>query len=539
MKVLPVILSVLAASLQFGLAQPAADTPPGSQPPADKPLVPAPGEVNGAAEASEPVNAPPLLDPTSLKRKNTSLVKVNVTSQPWNQRIPWQKSSPNTKRGLGVLLDGNRILVTGQIVADATYIELELADSGRRIPAKVKGLDYEANLAILEAASENTKAFFADLKPLQLDTSPNVGDLLETWQLGRVGELIITPLQINKVRTTRYVLETSLFLAYETIGIIRSEANSFTLPVIKNGKLAGLLLQYDSRDQTSTVLPAPIIEHFLKDMDDGEGYLGFPSLGVEFQQTLDDQFREYLGMKPGQQGVYVSNVSKDSSAEAIGVKKGDIVLSMNGFEIDSRGDYQDPQYGTLNMSHIVRGASYVGNELKIKVLRDGKELELSGKLTRKSPNDYVVPPYRFDRGPNYVIQGGLLFQELSLPYLQSFGENWRTSAPLRLVYAAQHTDEYEEQGRSKIVFLAATLPTRTTQGYENLGGLIVEKVNDRVIKDLKDLDEAFKNPKDGLHVIEFDTFPKVIYLDAFSTESDNLRLMDGVFRIGSLKRIEY
>jgi len=534
------VLSLMLSSHAFGQAvdappSPAQDgLPPSAPAPADpKP----PGNGNAADEDAEPVNAPPLIKSDIQAKKNTSLVKVNVTSQPWNERIPWQKASPSGRRGLGVLLEGNRILVTGQMVADATYIELELADSGRRLPAKVKGLDYEANLALLEVVGD-AKTFFADLTPLALDTKANVGDLLETWQLGRVGELIVTPLQINKVLTTRYVLETSLFLAYEAIGIIRSEANSFTLPVIKGDKLAGLLLRYDSKDQTSTVLPGPIIEHFLKDMDDGKGYDGFPSLGVEFQQTLDDQFREYLGMKKEQRGVYVGNVAKDGSAEAIGLKDKDIILEMNGHSIDSRGDYQHPDYGTLNMSHIVRGASYVGNDLTLKILREGKEETLKGKLTRKNPEDYIVPPYRFDRGPNYLIQGGLLFQELSLSYLQSFGDNWETSAPLRLVFAAKHSEPYEEAGRKKILILAGILPTRTTQGYESLGGLIVTNVNGKQVNDLNDLNEAFKNPEDGIHTVEFEDYPKKIFLDGFATESDNLRLMDGVYRISSLKRIE-
>jgi S1-C subfamily serine protease len=469
-------------------------------------------------------------------KDNASLMKVNVTYQQWNSRIPWQKTSPGARRGLGVLLEGNRILVTGQMVADATYIELELADTGAKLPAKVKTVDYEANLALLEPVAD-AQDFFKSLKPLGIETGANIGDELQTWQLGRVGDLIVTPLEINKVLTARYVLETSLFLVYETIGIIRSEANSFTLPVIKNGKLAGLLLRYDSKNQTATVLPGPIIAHFLKDNADGD-YQGFPSLGVEFQQTLDEQFREYLGMKEDQQGVYVGAVNKAGSAESIGLKEGDIILTMNGHKVDARGDYKDPVYGTLNMSHIVRGNSYVGDELKVKVLREGKEVELSGKLTRKNAKDFIVPPYFFDRGANYLVQGGLIFQELSLPFLQGFGEDWESNAPLRLVFVAKHTEEYEKAGRRKIVFLAGTLPTRTTQGYERLGGMIVTEVNGKAINDLADLDKAFKEPQDSLHTVKFEEFPRIIYLDAFATESDNLKLMDGVYRIGSLKRIE-
>lgn len=468
--------------------------------------------------------------------KNTSLVKVNVTSQPWNPRIPWQKTSPGGRRGLGVLLEKNQILVTGQIVADATYIELEQADSGRKIPAKVKAVDYEANLALLEP-SEPASDFFAGLTPTAIETDARIGDKLETWQLGRVGDLIKTPLEINKVLTSRYFLETSLFLVYETIGIIRSEANSFTLPVVKNGKLAGLLLRYDSKNQTATVLPGPIIAHFLKDIADGD-YQGFPSLGVEFQQTLDEQFREYLGMTKDQQGVYVSEVVKGGSAENIGLKKGDILLEMNGRKVDARGDYQDEKFGMLSMSHLVRGSSYVGDELKVKVIRDGKEQTLTGKLTRKNPKDFVVWPYLFDRGVNYLVHGGLIFQELSIPWLQSFGEDWESSAPLRLVHVARHTDDYEKKGRRKIVFLSATLPTRSTQGYERLGGIVVTKVNGQDINDLTDLNAAFKNAQDGIHTIEFEDIPKIIHLDALTAESDNLKLLNGVYRVSSLKRIE-
>lgn len=485
-----------------------------------------------AAKTDEPVVVAPIL----ATQRNTSLLKVNVTYQPWNFRIPWQKTPPGSRRGLGVLLEGNRILVTAQMVADATYIELEQAESGEKLTAKVKAVDYEANLALLEPA-QSAGEFFKELAPMTLNTAVAVGDELETWQLDRTGEVVITPLKVHKVQVARYFLESSLFLVYETIGIIRSEANSFTLPVIKNGKLTGLLLRYDSKNQTASVLPGPIIQHFLKDIAD-DNYQGFPSLGIEFQQTLDGQFREYLGMTKEQQGVYVGAVTSGGSADSLGIKEGDILMEMNGKKINARGDYKDPQYGSMNMSHIVRGNSFVGDELKVKVLRDGREMTLSGKLTRKKPKDYLVWPYLFDRGSNYMVMGGLIFQELSMPYLQSFGEDWESQAPLRLAYVAKHTEEYEKAGRKKLVFLGAALPTLATQGYERVGGLIVTKVNDRPINDLNDVNGAFKEPKNGIHKIEFEDFPKVIYLDALAAEKDNIKLLDGVYRIGSLKRIE-
>lgn len=468
--------------------------------------------------------------------RNTSLLKVNVTQQSWNQRIPWQKSSPTSRRGLGVLLEKNQILVTAQLISDATYIELEQADSGRKLPAKVKAVDYDANLALLEP-TEAPGDFFAGLKPMAIETNARIGDELQAWQLDRVGELIRSPVTINKILISRYFLETSMFLVYEANGIIRSEANSFTLPVIKGGKLAGLLLSYDSKNQTALVLPGPIIMHFLKDVADGN-YQGFPSLGIEYQQTLDEQFREYLGMKPDQQGVYVSAVTKGGSAESVGVKVGDIILEVNGHAVDARGDYKDAQFGRLNVSHLVRGQSFVGDKIRIKVLRDGKTETLTGILTRKLPKDFLVPPYNFDRGPNFLVHGGLIFLELSMPFLQSFGNDWESSAPLRLIFVTKHADEYEKRGLRKVVILSGALPTRSTQGYERLGGLIVTRVNGKQINDLADLDLALKEPQDGVSKIEFEEAPKVIYLDAITAERDNMNLLDGVFRLGTLKRIE-
>ena len=470
--------------------------------------------------------------------QNSSLVKVNATSQPYNLHLPWQKESPSGRRGLGVVLAGNRVLVTAQMAADATYIELELPESGQKMPAKVVAVDYEANLALLESpASDKQKAFFAGLKPMAVDASARIGDAVSILQTGRVGELIESPLLIGKVLTRRYNVEGSGFLVYEANGIIRSEANSFTLPVVKGGKLAGLLLSYDSKNQVTTILPAPIIEHFLKDVADGS-YEGFPGLGMELQSTQDEQFRDYLGLKPDAPGVLITTVMKGGSAEKAGMKKGDILLSINGYTIDSRGDYKDPQFGALSSSHLVRGRAYVGDKVEIKVIRDGKEVTLNGQLARRNPDDYLVLPYQFDKGPRYVLMGGLLFQELSRPYLDAFGEEQRGGAILRLARIATHPDKYEEEGRKKLVFLSMVLPTPSAQGYDKLGGQVINKVNGKAINDLNDLAEAFKNAKDTWHVIELDEFPHVLYLDTFNAERDNMRLLGGAYRIGSLKRLE-
>jgi PDZ domain len=471
---------------------------------------------------------------------NLSAVKINVTQQGFNVRLPWQKLTPTNKAGLGVLLPSNKILVTASLVQDASYIELEKPASGVRVAGKVAHVDYEANLALVEPLPGQL-AFLADLKPMQLAPSVRVGDDIQAWQLGRSGELVVTPLVVNKVFVGRYALPSSAFLTLEANGILRAEGANVTLPIVHNGKLAGLLLRYDSRNQSATVLPAAIIEHFLSDLAKGQ-YDGFPSVGLTGHTTLDPQFRDYLGLgtasasEPG--GLYVGGVSDGGSGQSLGIKAGDILLRINGKGIDSRGDVNEPFYGALHYSHLLRGDGFVGEQVEVDVQRGGQVITLQGKLVQKKLKDFVIPAMLADSGPNYVVHGGLIFQELSLPYLQSFGDDWEATAPPGLVRAASNTGELEKKGVRRVVFLSAVIPVPGAQGYQQLGATIVERVNNQALKDLNDLQNALKSPIAGVHKIEFDESPRTIFLDALQAEKDNLELTQGNYRIGQLVRIE-
>ena len=74
----------------------------------------------------------------------------------------------------------------------------------------------------------------------------------------------------------------------------------------------------------------------------------------------------------------------------------------------------------------------------------------------------------FDRGPKFSIIGGLVFQELSVPFLKLFGNDWQSRAPIKLLMAHANPEMYEKEGRRKLVILTRTIPTPATLGYERL-----------------------------------------------------------------------
>ena len=301
------------------------------------------------------------------------------------------------------------------------------------------------------------------------------------------------------------------------------------------GKLAGLLLSYDSKEQISEILPAPIISRFLDDLSDGE-YAGFPNLGLSYAQTLDEQLRKFSGIAGEDGGIFVRSVSKDSSAGKGGLKEGDVIMSVGGNAIDSRGFYDDPDHGKISFSHIVRGNARVGDVVEFDIVRDGKPKKLKVELMRRDPDQFLVDPYMYDRGPRFMIFGGLIFQDLTLPYLQAWGNDWKTRAPFKLVHAQAHPDQYEEDGREKLVFLSQVLRTPSTLGYEGLGALIVTKVNEQPINNIRDLAAALAKPlENNIHKIEFTDFPNVIYVDDRIARAINAELLQrGISQIERL-----
>jgi len=465
---------------------------------------------------------------------SNSMVRVNATLQSYNFIRPWEKGAPTPRRGLGAVIKGNRVLITAELVVNSTYIELERADNGRKTPAKIVGLDYEANLAVI-APSDDKSDILADLPALDIDNTTRNGDNIDVWQIEDNGEGVATSLRVLRATVGNYFIPGSVLLVYQVKGSLQYRANSFTLPATRNGKLVGLLLSYDSKDQTSQILPAPIISQFLADLDDGQ-YDGFPNLGLSYAQTIDDQLRKFAGIDKMDGGVFVRSVVEGSSAGQAGLKEGDIIMSIDGHAIDSRGFYDDKDYGKLSFSHLVRGSASVGDKVKLSIVRDTKPQELELTLMRRAPDDFLIDPYMYDRGPRFMIFGGMIFQDLTLPYLQAWGGEWKTRAPFKLVHAQAHPSQYEEDGRDKLVFLSTVLRTPSTLGYESLGSLIVTKVNDKPIGNIGDLAKALETPlKDGIHKIEFTDYPKVLYLDDRVARMVNAELLQrGISQIQRL-----
>jgi S1-C subfamily serine protease len=470
---------------------------------------------------------------TVVKPKELSLVRVNVTGQAYDYIRPWQKRAPFQKRALGAVLPQGRVLVTADLVANQNYVELERAESGEKSAATVVVADYEANLALLEPTD---KKFLSGLTPLQLALDTVVGDRLAAWQLEPTGALVGTEGLVTTIQMTRYPADLGQFLTYRISISMQYRDNSYTVPLVKNNKLAGLLLRFEPRTQVLDAIPAPIIAHFLKDAE-SQQYRGFPFAGFGFFPTRDPQLRTFAAQTGKAAGVYVTSVEPDMPAAKAGLKVGDIVLSVGNNEIDQNGNYVDPLYGKIEFTNLITARGYVGDSMPLQIQREGKAMQLSLALDHRDASDYVIPPYTIDRAPLYYILGGLVFQELSRQYLREWGANWLKDAPQRFVYKDRFQGELYPEGNRRVVVLTQVLPANNTIGYDEMAYLTVTKINNKEIKSLADVAAAVKQPLDGFIKVETEEDPKQIELEAAAVEAEAAALQQN-YSLPSLQRLE-
>lgn len=471
-------------------------------------------------------------DAPAVKPQQVSLVRVNVTGQAYDYFRPWQKRAPFSKRALGAVLSGDRILVTADLVTNQNYVELERADSGEKTAASVEVVDYESNLALLRPQD---KKFLAGLPPLALATDTIVGDRLSALQLESTGALVVTEGLLTGVQVSRYPADVGQFLTYRLSISLQYRDNSYTVPLVRDNRLAGLLLRYDPRSQLMDVIPIPVITHFLKDATKPE-YAGFPSIGFDSFPVRDPHLRAYVKMRPNAGGVYVTGVEPGSAAQKAGLQVGDVITAINNFDLDQNGNYQDPLYKKLDYSNLLTTRSYTGDKIALKIFREGKASQLDLTLDHRAPEDFIIPPYSHDEAPHYLILGGLIFQELSRQYLREWGGSWVKDAPQRFVYLDRFQWELFPEGKRRVVVLSQILPVNGTVGYDDFGYLVVKNVNGHDIKSLADLAAAVKEPVNGFHEIRTQEDPKIIVLDAKQAETDAPALREN-FGITELEKL--
>ncbi len=462
------------------------------------------------------------VSPAAAARRESyelNVVALSVTYQGWNEDRPWAKTRPGVRNTSAVVVGGGRLLTTAQMVEDATFIQADKFGRSSRAHPRVLFVDREVDLALLAV---DDPAFFADLKTAPLaEHTPTEGTLRSVrWRnqqlesaASRVKGFLVEASHLGHVEHPFLTVQTDL------------DAGGWAEPVFADGRLVGITVSQN--EQRGRVIPIEIVARFLERAAQPATYRPFPVFGTLWQLNTDPAVAPWLGQSGEPRGILVRQVPWGSSGCGV-LKPWDILLSIDGRPIDAEGFFPHPDFGQLRFPAIFVADRVPGDAVAIQVLRGGRIVDLAMTLRAYPVAQALIPSRGGPDPPSYLVAGGLVFRELTADYLRTWGSDWLSAAPLRLIGLYNIVRFAQTPERRRIILLKTVLPSSYTIGYQGLEDLPIETVNDQAIDSLEDVVEALRRPVDGLHtiVLEPNGYRREIVLDAEGMEAATKQIMD-------------
>ncbi len=434
-----------------------------------------------------------------------AVVKIYTIHNRPDYYNPWSMRSTMPSTGSGAVIEGRRILSNAHVVSDQTFVQVRRSGEAKRWQAKVLSVAHAADLALLTVEDP---AFFEGITPLELGDLPQLQQEVLVYGFPLGGDtLSITRGVVSRIEHQRYSHSSCNLLAGQIDAAI-NPGNSGG-PAILDGKIAGVVMQgMQSADNIGYMVPTPVIRHFLEDIEDGR-YDGWPSIGVALQNMENPDLKRSVKMPEGRTGVMIVGVVRGSAADGV-LKPGDILLSIDGTNVADDGTVEFRPQERTSISYVLQ-QHQLGETATIEFLREGAVQEGELKLNRPMESDWLIPATQYDRLPTYYIYGGFVFCPLSVNLLQAWGPNWYNTAPNELTSRLSFnflTDETNE-----IVLLLRVLPSDINQGYHTTANWVIDRVNGKPIRDLKDLIRIVEQESEGPFVSFENRFGYRLILD--------------------------
>lgn len=394
-----------------------------------------------------------------LRQLANSVVKVYTTAEVFNAFTPWNSGS-ESRIGSGFIIEGNRIVTNAHVIANGTFIEVQRDGTPERYEAEVEFVTHEADLAILTVQD---KEFFKDKKPLTIGGLPEIHQEVTAYGFPTGGDsLSVTKGIVSRIEYQTYAHSDLMFKAIQIDAAIN--AGNSGGPALSNGKVVGVVMQVagNGEENIGYIIPTSILNHFLKDIADGK-YDGFPRLALVTEELLNPSMRKKYNLKSGDPGILITSVCADTDAEKF-LKVGDIITHVDKYAIESNGSIMYEPDRFINFFHQV-DMLQVGETLKLKIIRDGKPLDIAMPLLSSDHTDYS-----YDEQPRYWVYGGFVFTPRKI---------------FDRCLTRQEFDKLEQPKQTEYVRISRVLASSSNVGFHD-ASMIVDKVNGQYFNDFNE-----------------------------------------------------
>lgn len=437
--------------------------------------------LSWAADSSQP-------PPENFQK---SVVLIRSYQQAYDWLIPWNKKALQQRHGAALVLPQQQLLTTAELVKNHTLIEIRKPGEERPYEAATLLTDYAVNLALLHVPDP---AFWSGLSPVAWG-NPKMSE-------GRVGHwknLNEWESMAAKVKQLFIGFRSRSQAHFPIVKVVASLKNRVQgNPLIQDNRVSGMIMQ--SRDSNLDAIPAPFLQAFIEKAATVP-YQSFPQRGFSWQPIPQTSVREYLQIDPAYTGILINRVFHYGTGSDV-LQPDDFLISIAGEPLSNDGKIAHPEWGNILFDYLF-ATQFQETALSLEIVRQGKRMTLQTQLTDFPAESYSVPLQTVKHPPNYVLRGGLLFQELNMNYLQLWGKDWMSKAPARLSIYQQLEAHLPANKDRRLILLTRVLPMPINIGYQKLTNLIVSEINGIPIRQLKDVVTAFQNPQNGFHQVRF------------------------------------
>ena len=269
--------------------------------------------------------------------------------------------------GSGVVVRPDGYILTNNHVVDgAEQVNVELTD-GRAFKAKVVGTDAATDLAVVKIDGTNLPTL-----PLGDSEAVRVGDVvLAVGNPLGVGQTVTLGIVSAKGRATARG-DNSYEDFIQTDAPI-NQGNSGGALVSTRGELVGInsqiLTPSGGNIGIGFAIPANMAKNVMTQLiDHGEVHRGM--IGVTIQPVTSD-IASSLGLSQVR-GALVNSVQTGSPADKAGIRRGDVITSVNGAAVKDSNDLRN------DVAQMAPGST-----AKLTVVRDGKEQTLNVTLAER------------------------------------------------------------------------------------------------------------------------------------------------------------
>ncbi|HEY0966363.1 MAG TPA: Do family serine endopeptidase [Opitutaceae bacterium] len=318
------------------------------------------------ADVVEPVQK------TVVSVYSTKIVRQRMQMNPFFRELfgdqaPPERESREEGLGSGVIVTADGYIITNNhVVEGADELNVSLSDD-REFKAKVIGADPKTDIAIIKIEAEDLPtATLADSDRIR------VGDVV--FAVGNplgIGQTVTMGIVSAKGRSVGILDDVQGYEDFIQTDAAINQGNSGGALVDAAGRLVGInsAILSTSRGNIGIgfAVPVNLAASIMRSLIE-TGTVSRGQLGVQVD-PLTPELAEALGIKKDTRGVMIVEVVPDSAAEAAGLERSDVIVSVNDRPVTSSNDIR------LLISQLPPGT-----EVRLAVIREGDERVVKATL---------------------------------------------------------------------------------------------------------------------------------------------------------------